>query len=73
MSACQSVPAAGAPGELPAREAFALPPGADPIRISQAVVTKVAELLQEEGVKDATLMRRFCQAVREADARLASP
>jgi phosphoribosylanthranilate isomerase len=25
----------------------------------------------EKGVKDATLMRRFCEAVREADARLA--
>ena len=36
MSACQSTPAAGAPG-------------ADPIRISDAVVAKVAELLQEEG------------------------
>jgi phosphoribosylanthranilate isomerase len=25
-----------------------------------------------KGIKDAGLMRRFCQAVREADARLAS-
>jgi phosphoribosylanthranilate isomerase len=26
---------------------------------------------QAKGVKDAGLMRRFCQAVREADARIA--
>jgi phosphoribosylanthranilate isomerase len=26
---------------------------------------------REKGVKDAALMRRFCEAVREADARLA--
>ncbi|MCK7494048.1 MAG: hypothetical protein MZW92_24505 [Comamonadaceae bacterium] len=27
---------------------------------------------QAKGIKDAALMRRFCQAVREADERLAA-
>lgn len=59
MSACQSqtsscstssrLPAGGAP--------LVLPEGAEPIRISEAVVGKVAEMLAEEG--DANLLLRI--------------
>jgi iron-sulfur cluster insertion protein len=51
MSACQSQASAGAactPTALAPRE-YTLPEGMDPIRISPAVVDKVAELLAEEG------------------------
>jgi iron-sulfur cluster insertion protein len=52
MSVCQSQghAAAACPTSAPtaARE-FALPEGAEPLRISEAVVGKVAELLAEQG------------------------
>ena len=53
MSTCQSQPAAGASCATstapPAPREFSLPEGAEPIRISEAVIGKVAELLAEEG------------------------
>ena len=63
MSACQSQGASATPGascataSLPAPREFTLPEGAEPIRISEAVVDKVAELLAEEG--DAALQLRI--------------
>ena len=49
MSACQGS-AHAAPSELvPRAEVPLLPEGEEPIRISDAVVAKVAELLAEEG------------------------
>jgi len=54
MSACQSQSHAGSscstPGAIAARaEMPAIPDGADAIKISETVVTKVAEMLAEEG------------------------
>jgi iron-sulfur cluster insertion protein len=52
MSACQSSPngACATSGELaPRTPAFTLPEGADPLRISDTVIAKVAEMLAEEG------------------------
>jgi iron-sulfur cluster insertion protein len=58
MSACQSQgPAACASAGPLAPPAFALPAGADPIRISDTVVSKVAAMLAEEG--DPTLQLRI--------------
>jgi iron-sulfur cluster insertion protein len=52
MSACQSQgrpgPSCATPAATPPRD-FVLPEGSEPIRISDAVVAKVAEMLAEEG------------------------
>ncbi len=45
--ACQSASAAATPREL-SPPTFAFPQGAEPIRITDAVIAKVAELMQEE-------------------------
>lgn len=63
MSVCSSQShAAGAScstaAALPAPREFTLPEGSEPIRISEAVVRKVAELLAEEG-DDALQLRIF--------------
>ena len=64
MSACQSQGHAGAscassgPAAALAPREFTLPEGSEPIRISEAVVGKVAELLAEEG-DDALQLRIF--------------
>jgi iron-sulfur cluster insertion protein len=52
MSACQSQPNAGSScstGTMPPAASFVLPGGATPIIVSDAVVTKVSEMLAEEG------------------------
>jgi iron-sulfur cluster insertion protein len=48
MSACQSQAAATSSCASAAPPAFALPAGADPIRISDTVVSKVAAMLADE-------------------------
>ena len=64
MSACQSQSHAGSSCSTSAGAAalapreFTLPEGSDPIRISEAVVGKVAELLAEEG-DDSLQLRIF--------------
>jgi iron-sulfur cluster insertion protein len=52
MSSCQSQPNAGSScstGAMPPPAPFTLPEGATPISVSDAVVTKVSEMLSEEG------------------------
>jgi iron-sulfur cluster insertion protein len=50
MSACQSQANACAPGAgAPPASVMLLPEGADPVKISDSVVSKVAEMLAEEG------------------------
>jgi len=52
MSACQSQPNTGAScatGTLPPATPFTLPEGATPLNVSDAVITKVSEMLAEEG------------------------
>jgi iron-sulfur cluster insertion protein len=52
MSACQSQPNAGSScstGSAPPAVPFTLPEGAAPITVSDAVVSKVGEMLSEEG------------------------
>jgi iron-sulfur cluster insertion protein len=52
MSTCQSQPNAAsscATGAMPPAEKFVLPEGAAPLQVSDAVISKVSEMLAEEG------------------------